>query len=207
MPLKASVAFSLVEPKRRAEWRRWLERNHSTYPGIKLILHKKNSDKPRMTYDEAVEEALCFGWIDGKPNTLDETRYILHFNPRKPGSVWSQRNRGRVKRMIQSGLMTSAGLSKIKAAKKDGSWWSLDRVDAKFHRIWKKLCWQTSRLMDTSSRSPVRPEGSFSSGSKAPSAPRRERRGSKRLSPRLPQISGQTTIGDRYPTHKSPTTI
>ena len=129
MPPKSRGVFVTVEPKSRAAWRHWLARNHSTSPGIKLILHKKNSDKPRMTYDEAVEEALCFGWIDSKPNTLDETRYVLHFHPRKPGSVWSQRNKRRVKRLIQSGLMTSAGLSKIKAAKKDGSWQSLDRVD------------------------------------------------------------------------------
>ncbi|MCX6142654.1 MAG: YdeI/OmpD-associated family protein [Ignavibacteriales bacterium] len=129
MPQKASVSFAHVEPNSRAEWRRWLARNHSTSPGIKLILHKKNSKKPRMTYDEAVEEALCFGWIDSKPNTLDETRYILHFNPRKSGSVWSQRNKERVKRLIQSGLMQHAGLSKIEAAKRDGSWRSLDKVE------------------------------------------------------------------------------
>jgi uncharacterized protein YdeI (YjbR/CyaY-like superfamily) len=129
MSPRPRVAFDPVEPKSRAEWRRWLVNNHSDSPGIRLILHKKNSDKPRVTYDEAVEEALCFGWIDSKPNTLDETRYILHFHPRKPGSVWSQRNKARIKRLIQSGLMTSAGLAKIEAAKKDRSWQSLDTID------------------------------------------------------------------------------
>lgn len=129
MPPNAIVLFARVEPRSRAEWRRWLVRNHQTSPGVKLVLRKKNSNKPGVTYDEAVEEALCFGWIDSKPNTLDETRYILHFHPRKKGSVWSQRNKARIKRLIRSGLMTSSGLSKIEAAKADGSWKLLDKVD------------------------------------------------------------------------------
>lgn len=129
MPPKALLSFALVEPKSRAEWRRWLVRNHIASRGVKLVLRKKNSYKPGVTYDEAVEEALCFGWIDSKPNTLDETRYILHFYPRKPGSVWSQRNKARIKRLIRSGLMTSPGLSKIEAAKKDGSWQRVDTID------------------------------------------------------------------------------
>jgi uncharacterized protein YdeI (YjbR/CyaY-like superfamily) len=82
-----------------------------------------------MTYDEAVEEALCFGWIDSKPNKLDDERSMLWFAPRKPGTGWSKPNKERVERMIAAGLVTPAGLAKIEAAKQDGSWAALDAVE------------------------------------------------------------------------------
>lgn len=82
-----------------------------------------------MTYDEMVEEALAFGWVDSKPRKLDETRTMLYFAPRKAGSGWSKPNKERVERMVASGLMTAAGLAKVEAAKKDGSWSALDGVE------------------------------------------------------------------------------
>jgi uncharacterized protein YdeI (YjbR/CyaY-like superfamily) len=82
-----------------------------------------------MEYDEAVEEALCFGWVDSKPNKLDEDRAMLWFAPRKACTGWSKLNKIRVEKLIASDLMTPAGWSKIEAAKQDGSWNALDRIE------------------------------------------------------------------------------
>lgn len=91
--------------------------------------YKKGTGKPRFDYDEAVEEALCVGWIDSKPNKLDEQRSMLWFAPRKPGSGWSRPNKERVARLMQAGLMHAAGLAKIEQARADGSWSALDAVE------------------------------------------------------------------------------
>ncbi|GAB4215143.1 MAG: YdeI/OmpD-associated family protein [Synechococcales cyanobacterium] len=92
--------------------------------------YKKASGKPRFDYDEAVREALCFGWIDSKPNKLDEERTLLWFAPRKPGSGWSRPNKERVEHLIAQGLMHPAGLAKVAAAQQDGSWSALDAIEA-----------------------------------------------------------------------------
>jgi uncharacterized protein YdeI (YjbR/CyaY-like superfamily) len=113
----------------REEWRAWLEQNHATARGVWLIYYKQNSGKPRVAYDEAVEEALCFGWVDSKPNSLDEERYMQLFSPRKPKSPWSKLNKQRVERLIEEGLMAPAGLEKIEAAKQDGSWNAYDAIE------------------------------------------------------------------------------
>ena len=91
--------------------------------------YKKATGKPRFEYDDAVEEALCFGWIDSKPNKLDEERTLLWFAPRKAGTGWSRPNKLRIERMIESGLMVQAGLDKIQQAKRDRSWTKLDDVE------------------------------------------------------------------------------
>jgi uncharacterized protein YdeI (YjbR/CyaY-like superfamily) len=114
--------------KNRSEWRKWLEK-HATSSGVWLIYYKKASGKPSVSYDEAVEEALCFGWIDSRVNALDEQRYTQFFSPRKPKSSWSKLNKQRVEQLIQNGLMTAAGLEKIETAKRDGSWNSLDAIE------------------------------------------------------------------------------
>jgi len=113
----------------RVEWRQWLEKNHLTSPGVWLVYYKKNSDKMGVEYEEAVEEALSFGWIDSKVNTLDEERYMQVFTPRKPGSIWSKINKERVEKLIEKGLMTTVGIEKVEAAKKDGSWNFLDDIE------------------------------------------------------------------------------
>lgn len=115
--------------KDRSEWRKWLEKNHATSSGVWLIYYKKGSGKPSVSYDEAVEEALCFGWIDSRVNALDDERYMQVFSPRKPKSSWSKLNKQRVDQLIQNGLMTAAGLEKIEAAKRDGSWNTLDAIE------------------------------------------------------------------------------
>ncbi len=119
-----------VHPRTRQEWRRWLEQNHGRPEGVWLVSFKKGTGKPRFDYEEAVEEALCFGWVDSKPNKLDDERSMLWFAPRKPGTGWSKINKERVERLIAAGLMRPAGLAKVQAAKRDGSWAALDAIEA-----------------------------------------------------------------------------
>ena len=107
-----------------------MEKNHRTSPGIWLIYYKVKSDKPSVRYSEAVKEALCFGWIDSKVKSLDEDRYMQIFTPRKPKSVWSKLNKQYIEEIIEQGLMTETGLKKIDAAKQDGSWTTLDEIEA-----------------------------------------------------------------------------
>ncbi|NJM96839.1 MAG: hypothetical protein HC800_06300 [Phormidesmis sp. RL_2_1] len=115
--------------KDRREWRAWLEANYDHASGIWLMYYKKGSGKPRVAYNEAVEEALCFGWIDSRPNALDDERYVQLFSPRKPKSPWSRLNKQRVERLIEQGVMTAAGFVKIEAAKQDGSWSIYDAIE------------------------------------------------------------------------------
>jgi len=108
--------------KNREEWRTWLTQNQDKIDSVWLTFHKKRSVKKGMTLEESVEEAICFGWIDGKLKKIDAEKFILRFSPRKANSVWSKINKDRAKRLIKSGRMTCAGLAKIEAAKKTGCW-------------------------------------------------------------------------------------
>lgn len=113
----------------RAAWRAWLEEHHAHDEGVWLIRSRKNSSRPSVSVDEAVEEALCFGWIDSLPRSLDDKRTMLYFAPRKVGSNWSRLNKTRVQKMIDAGLMRPPGMEKIEAAKADGSWDALNEVE------------------------------------------------------------------------------
>ncbi len=106
----------------KADWRDWLSKNHAMTTSIWLFFYKKSVTKKGMTPEEAVEEAICFGWIDGKLRRVDEERFMLRFSARKDGSVWSQINRLRAEKLIAEGKMTSAGLVKIEQAKESGHW-------------------------------------------------------------------------------------
>jgi uncharacterized protein YdeI (YjbR/CyaY-like superfamily) len=119
-----------THPMSRAEWRAWLQEHHARDEGVWCITYKKATGKPRVEYDEAVEEALCYGWIDSKPNKLDDERSMLWFAPRKRGTGWSKPNKERVERMQAAGLMHASGLIKVEEAKADGSWTALDAVEA-----------------------------------------------------------------------------
>ena len=114
----------------RQEWRAWLEQHHATASGVWLIYYKQQSGQPRVSYAEAVEEALCFGWIDSRPNALDDERYMQFFSPRKAKSPWSKLNKQRVERLIQQGLMMPAGFAAIEAARKNGMWDAYDEIEA-----------------------------------------------------------------------------
>ena len=126
---KAKLPPNAIHPKTRAAWRAWLEQHHRQSDGVWLVSYKKATGKALFDYDEAVEEALCFGWIDSKPNKLDDERAMLWFAPRKAGTGWSRLNKARAEKMIAAGQMMPAGLAKIAAAKQDGSWGALDAIE------------------------------------------------------------------------------
>ena len=119
-----------IHPLTRGEWRAWLTEHHQRQAGIWLITYNKASGKATFGYDDAVEEALCFGWIDSKPNKLDDERAMRWFAPRKAKTGWSKVNKARIENLLAAGLMMAAGLAKIEAAKQDGSWQALDAVEA-----------------------------------------------------------------------------
>jgi len=124
------ASLPLLEPASRAELRAWLAENHASSPGVRLAIGKKGHDATTLTYDEAVEEAVAFGWIDSTAGKLDEHRYTVLFTQRKRGSVWAKSNKERVSRLSAAGLMTSAGTVAVEAAKADGSWDLLTDADA-----------------------------------------------------------------------------
>lgn len=118
-----------VRPKSRKAWREWLEKNHASSTGVWLVYAKKHSGIPSLTYDDAVEEALCFGWIDSKINPIDENYYMQVFTPRKRESAWSALNRTRVDRLLAAGLMAPAGLAAVDAARTSGAWNAMKHVE------------------------------------------------------------------------------
>ena len=118
----------LVHAETRAAWRAWLEANHAAATGVWLINWRKGHG-PSVGYEESVEEALCFGWIDSQGGNLDETRSRQYFAPRNPNSGWATTNKARVERLIAGGLMAPAGLAAIDRAKANGSWTLLDDVE------------------------------------------------------------------------------
>ena len=118
-----------LHPGGRGEWRAWLAEHHDRPDGVWLVLWRQRSGRAGLTYEEAVEEALCFGWIDGKAAGLDDERTMLRFSPRKRGSGWARSNKLRVERLLAEGLMAEPGLALIEEAKRDGSWTRLDAVE------------------------------------------------------------------------------
>ena len=100
----------------RADWRQWLQAHHQSETEVWLIYYKKHSGQARIPYDDAVEEALCFGWIDSVIQRIDDEKYAQKYSPRRPGSQWSALNIGRMHKMIEAGMMTEAGLAKIDPA-------------------------------------------------------------------------------------------
>lgn len=112
-----TVAFS-----DRDAWARWLEENHTSSRGVWLKLAKKGSGVASVTAPEALEVALCYGWIDGQGASLDDTHWLLRYTPRKPRSKWSQKNREAALRLIESGAMRPAGLAEVRTAQADGRW-------------------------------------------------------------------------------------
>jgi uncharacterized protein YdeI (YjbR/CyaY-like superfamily) len=106
----------------QAAWRKWLEANHSKSPGIWLRVAKKGSPRKCVTYQEAVEVALCFGWIDGRMRSVDDRHFVQSFTPRRRKSRWSKINRDKAEALIEAGRMRPAGLRAIEEARADGRW-------------------------------------------------------------------------------------
>ena len=106
----------------RYEWRDWLLEHHATRKVVWLLFYKKHTGKPNISYDDAVEEALCYGWIDSIIKRIDDEKFARKFTPRKTKSRWSKLNKKRAKKMIKAGKMTEVGMKVIKEAKKSGEW-------------------------------------------------------------------------------------
>jgi uncharacterized protein YdeI (YjbR/CyaY-like superfamily) len=116
-------------PKSQADWRKWLEKNHQSKQSVWLIYFKISTKIPSISWSEAVDEALCFGWIDSTKKTIDKERYMQYFSKRKPKSNWSKINKEKVAKLIQNKLMTKAGFKSIETAKQNGAWIILDDVE------------------------------------------------------------------------------
>ena len=115
--------------KTRQAWRSWLDGHHDKSKGIWLAYNKKGSGKTSVAYEEALQEALCFGWIDSMVRRIDEERYAQKYTPRNLKSIWSAANKARVEKLIAEGRMSPPGMTKVESARKNGSWETLDRID------------------------------------------------------------------------------
>lgn len=116
-------------PKSQTEWRQWLEKNHQSKQSVWLIYYQKKSTIPSLSWSEAVDEALCFGWIDSTRKTIDEFSFMQFFSKRKPKSNWSKINKEKVQQLIDNGKMTKIGYESIETAKQNGYWTILDEVE------------------------------------------------------------------------------
>lgn len=116
-------------PTGRQQWRQWLLEHHDKKQSVWLIYYKKKSNIPTVTWSEAVDEALCFGWIDSKKQSIDDEKFKQFFCRRKAKSIWSKINKEKVQRLIEEGLMTKAGFEIIDVAKQNGSWSILDDTE------------------------------------------------------------------------------
>jgi uncharacterized protein YdeI (YjbR/CyaY-like superfamily) len=128
MANRTLLSYGAVQPKSRQAWRDWLKKHHASTPGVWLVLAKKHTGIPSLSYNDAVEEALCYGWIDSLLHPIDENLYKQMFTPRKPKSRWSAANKARVERLIAAGLMTAAGMALVTLAKKNGTWSVMDQA-------------------------------------------------------------------------------
>lgn len=116
-------------PKSPLEWRQWLEENHASATHIWLVYFKASTKVPSLSWSEAVDEALCFGWIDSTKKTIDQDRYMQYFSPRKAKSMWSRVNKEKVVQLIKEKRMRRAGLGSIAVAKENGAWSQMDDVE------------------------------------------------------------------------------
>jgi uncharacterized protein YdeI (YjbR/CyaY-like superfamily) len=122
--------IEIFYPRNRKEWRNWLQENHAKKQAVWIIYYKKKSNIPTVMYSEAVDEALCFGWIDSKMKPIDEEKFMQFFSRRKENSVWSKVNKEKIERLTKEGLMTSAGFEIVEKAKATGYWTILDEAEA-----------------------------------------------------------------------------
>jgi uncharacterized protein YdeI (YjbR/CyaY-like superfamily) len=125
----SELEIELFYPKTKQQWRKWLAENHSRKDAVWLIFYNKKSTKPTISWSDAVDEALCFGWIDSKAETLNVESHRHYFCKRKPNSTWSKINKQKIETLTAKGLMTKAGFDVIERAKQNGSWTILDEVE------------------------------------------------------------------------------
>ncbi|KNH08720.1 hypothetical protein XU18_0840 [Perkinsela sp. CCAP 1560/4] len=116
-------------PSNAIEWREWLQEHHQSKQSIWLVYHRQSTNIPSLRWSEAVDEALCFGWIDSTKKSIDVKRYMQYFSRRKPNSTWSRVNKQKVEKLIQGNQMTKAGYDSISVAKENGNWSLMDDVE------------------------------------------------------------------------------
>lgn len=109
----------------RVDWRTWFRKNYGSKKEVWLIYYKKHTGKPSIPYDDSIEEAICFGWIDNIIKRIDDEKFVRKFTPRKAKSKWSEVNKKRARKMMKEGKMTEAGLAKIREVKKSGEWFKV----------------------------------------------------------------------------------
>jgi uncharacterized protein YdeI (YjbR/CyaY-like superfamily) len=126
--MKKEIA-DIFYPESKEAWRQWLEKNHVSKKTIWLVCYKKNANKDTIVWSDAVDEALCFGWIDSTVRPVDDEKFMRSFMKRKPNGTWSKINKEKIKLLIVSGRMAAAGLECIEKAKQNGSWEMLDEVE------------------------------------------------------------------------------
>ena len=151
----ANESWSLKRPRSlaRGKWRSWLEENHSKEKEAWLIFYKKHASEGKMSYLEALDDALCYGWIDGRLKRIDDDKHMIRFSPRREASVWSDHNIRRVRKLVAEGKMTPAGLAKIDNKTLNGSTFDNDRRRPRFRispemkkrlmideKAWKNYC-------------------------------------------------------------------
>jgi uncharacterized protein YdeI (YjbR/CyaY-like superfamily) len=124
-----SIVTETFYPKTRAAWRKWLLKNHATKQSVWMVMYKQASGKPTVSWTDAVDEAICFGWIDSLKKSVDDESSIQFFSRRKPTSAWSKINKDKVERLTKEGLIMPAGQATIEIAKQNGSWALLDEVE------------------------------------------------------------------------------
>ncbi len=130
--MKGTIQMKQLYLKTTNEWREWLQNNHDKETEIWLIFFKKESGEPSIEYESAVEEAICFGWIDSIIKKIDDAKYARKFTPRKDNSRWSELNKKRVARLIENNRMTDIGMVKIEKAKCNGQWDKPERLNIQF---------------------------------------------------------------------------
>jgi len=124
-----SGELEIFYPASNQQWRQWLQENHDSKQAVWVVFYKKSSEKPTISWSDAVDEALCFGWIDSKKVSIDSEKSHQFFSKRRAKSNWSKINKEKVVRLIESGLMAKAGYESIEIAKQNGSWTILDSVE------------------------------------------------------------------------------
>lgn len=127
--MSSEKEIETFNPKSREEWRLWLEKHHQTKQSVWLILHKKDSGKPSVSWSEIVDESLCFGWIDSTRKSVNEESFMQLVSRRKASGTWSKVNKEKITQLIADGRMREAGLQCIEKAKENGSWTILDTVE------------------------------------------------------------------------------
>ncbi len=121
--------IEIFYPATANDWRNWLKKNGKKSQTVWVVFYKKSSDKPTITWSDAVDQALCFGWVDSKKVSVNDEQFHIFFSQRKPISTWSKINKEKIERLTKDGLMNKAGLDIIEEAKRNGSWTILDEVE------------------------------------------------------------------------------